>query len=46
MLLILLSFISDGMYAVSLSQVIIEILLISMVEDYITSCNNHLARGD
>ena len=29
-----------------ITQVIIEILLISLVEDYVISCYNHLARGD
>ena len=29
-----------------ITQVIIEILVISLVEDYIISCYNHLTRGD
>ena len=29
-----------------ITQVIIEILVISLVEDYVISCYNHLARGD
>ena len=29
-----------------ITQVIIEILVISLVEDYVISCYNHLTRGD
>ena len=29
-----------------ITQVIIEILVISLVEDYVISCYNYLARGD
>ena len=29
-----------------ITQVIIEIIVISLVEDYVISCYNHLAQGD
>ena len=36
---------NEGMFSI-ITQVIIEILVISLVEDYVISCYNHLTRGD
>ena len=37
----------DNILTISIiTQVIIEILVISLVEDYVISCYNHLTRGD